>query len=98
MLHYITLGFVTITLLFVTSIVAQADEYGERFYNHTPAGMAEYTVPSSEFPDIAMDDIASELQDIMPTAGEKEGGDEVSEQAESQAEETQDQPNLSVEQ
>ena len=58
-------------LLFCFSQNASADEYGERFYNNTPAGMAEYTVPSYETPDIAMDDVAADLQDIMPAAGEK---------------------------
>ncbi len=60
-----------------------ADEYGERFYGRTPAGMAEYTAPSYEMPDIAMDDMASSLQDIMPAAGEN--SNETSEQEPEQA-------------
>jgi|GEM_PF-2384487 len=57
-------------LFFALSKNASADEYGERFYNHTPSGMAEYTVPSYETPDIAMDDTAEDLQNIMPAAGD----------------------------
>ncbi len=57
-------------LLFCFSQNASADEYGERFYNNTPAGMAEFTLPD-ETVDIAMDDAAADLQDIMPAAGEE---------------------------
>lgn len=68
-----TLGFLlaATSLSFCFSEKVFADEYGERFYNNTPAGMAEYSVPSQETPDIAMDDMASDLQDIMPAAGEE---------------------------
>lgn len=51
---------------------ACADDYGERFYNQTPTGLAEYSVSSHETPDIAMDDAARELQNIMPAAGDEE--------------------------
>ncbi len=54
----------------------QADEFGERFYNQTPAGMADYTVPQEEIPDIAMDEVAQELQDIMPASGDENQSDE----------------------
>ncbi len=49
-----------------------ADEYGERFYNQTPQGMADYTAEEEEIPAIAMDDVAADLQEIMPAAGEEE--------------------------
>jgi hypothetical protein len=58
-------------MFFCFSEKASADEYGERFYNNTPAGMAEYTVPPHETQDIAMDDMATDLQDIKPAAGEE---------------------------
>ncbi len=52
------------------SIPAYADEFGPRFYNKTPAGLADYTI--EETPDIAMDEMAEDLQDIMPAAGESQ--------------------------
>ncbi len=51
-------------------ITAHADDFGPRFSETTPPGLADYTV--EETPDIAMDDLAKDLQDIMPAAGEKE--------------------------
>ncbi len=48
------------------------DEFGARFYNKAPAGLGDYTAPEDEFPDIAMDDIANSLQNIMPAAGDEE--------------------------
>ncbi len=74
-------GYLSIATILVIcfSQYASADEYGARFYNNTPAGMAEFTLPS-ETVDIAMDDvnssdnmdnIASNLQNIMPAAGEE---------------------------
>jgi len=67
-----TLGFLfSVTILFFGfSNYASADDYGERFYNQTPTGMADFTLPD-ETVDIAMDDIAEDLQDIMPAAGEQ---------------------------
>ena len=53
------------------SITSHADEYGERFYNQTPKGMADFTANPHEIPDIAMDEIADSLQDIMPAAGDE---------------------------
>ena len=47
-----------------------ADEFGERFYNQTPKGMADYTVPQDA--DIAMDDAAQQMQEIMPASGDEE--------------------------
>lgn len=71
MLSNLGLLSVATVLFFGFTQSTHADEYGERFYNHTPTGMAEYTAPSYETPDIAMDDIAAELQDIMPAAGDE---------------------------
>ena len=51
---------------------ASADEFGDRFYNQAPSGLGDFTAEVVEMPDIAMDDIAAELQDIMPAAGEEE--------------------------
>lgn len=52
------------------SFSAHADDFGPRFDDTTPPGLADYTV--EETPDIAMDDMAKDLQDIMPAAGEEE--------------------------
>ncbi len=49
---------------------AFANEFGDYFYNKTPAGLGDYTTPESEIPDIAMDEIAKDLQLIMPAAGD----------------------------
>lgn len=53
--------------------MAFADEFGERFYNQAPSGLGDYTAAAEEeeFPDIAMDDIAKSLQDIMPASGDE---------------------------
>lgn len=56
-------------MLFLTTN-ALADDFGSRFNNQTPAGLAEYTV--EETPDIAMDEMATDLNDIMTAAGEEE--------------------------
>ncbi len=48
-----------------------AHDFGESFYNETPLGLAEYSVDDAETQDIAMDDIAKELGNIMPAAGEE---------------------------
>jgi len=64
-----------ILLIFGIMVSAQnvrADEFGERFYNQTPKGMADYTVPQDEDADIAMDEAAQQMQDIMPAAGDEE--------------------------
>ncbi len=47
-----------------------ADDFGPRFAETTPPGLAEYTV--EETADIAMDEAAKDLQDIMPAAGEEQ--------------------------
>ncbi len=52
--------------------LAQADEYGERFYNQAPKGLGDFSSAETETPDIAMDDAAQDLQDVMPAAGEEE--------------------------
>lgn len=61
--------FIAIFLSLIITQKVSADEYGDRFYNQTPVGMAEYPSFSNEMPDIAMDDIADELQNIKPAAG-----------------------------
>jgi len=84
MQRYFTL--ISVATLFVCTYIQPvfADEYGERFYNHTPNGLAEYTVPAREIPDVAMDeDLANELQGIMPAAGEE--GDSVMNDPQSQS-------------
>ncbi|MGH1403961.1 MAG: hypothetical protein ACRBDL_06935 [Alphaproteobacteria bacterium] len=54
----------------LSSPVSAADEYGDRFYNQTPKGLADYTVEEDSMPNIAMDDMAADLQEIMPAAGD----------------------------
>lgn len=61
---------------------AHADEFGERFHNETPQGLADYTVETTETPAIAFDTDASALDEISPAAGEE---------AETQATDQQDQ-------
>ncbi len=63
-----------------TPNIAFADEFGDRFYNQAPSGLGDYTAPEDEFPDIAMDDIARSLQDIMPAAGEEESPEVIKEE------------------
>ena len=70
MLRILGLAAITAILLLGVSANAWADEYGERFYAETPRGMADFTVPE-ETGDIALDDMAADLQDIMPAAGEE---------------------------
>ncbi len=50
------------------------EEFGKRFADETPAGMAEGTYEPEESPAIAMDEQAIRLQDIIPAAGEEEEG------------------------
>ncbi len=68
-----------IVIFMVLPHVASANEFGDMFYNQTPAGMADYTAPETESSDIAMDEMAKDMQDIMPAAGEEEKIDESSE-------------------
>ncbi|MFP4097340.1 MAG: hypothetical protein ACLFP8_02890 [Alphaproteobacteria bacterium] len=70
----VSIVFSATVLVILLATKANADEYGQRFHNETPPGMAEYTVP--ETPEIAMDDKAEDLQDIMPAAGDKEESQE----------------------
>ncbi len=67
----------TILILAIASFnllptIVSADEFGERFNNKTPQGMASYDAAENEIPDIVMDNIAKELQDVMPAAGTEE--------------------------
>ncbi len=80
MFRYIAILPAATLMLCTFSYSANADEYGERFYNQTPVGMADYTVPEQQM--IAMDDVATQMQDIMPAAGEErtEGSEEAANQ------------------
>lgn len=55
--------------------VALADEFGERFYNKAPEALGDFTAKDSEIPDVAqsdsLDDVAKDLQNIMPASGEE---------------------------
>ncbi len=52
---------------------AHADEFGDRFYNQAPQGLGDYEMEEeAEIQFISMDDIAKNLQDIMPAAGDEE--------------------------
>ena len=70
MMRFITIYM--IAMFMVLPHVASANEFGDMFYNQTPAGMADYTAPETESSDIAMDEMAKDMQDIMPAAGEEE--------------------------
>lgn len=58
-------------LLGFAPITATADDFGPRFDNKAPKGLGDYTAPEHEISDVAMDDVAKDLQDIMPAAGEE---------------------------
>ncbi len=63
----------TILVIIPAAQSSQADEFGDRFYNKTPAGMADYTVDdnkSTDIADISMDDAAQQVQNIAPAAGD----------------------------
>lgn len=62
----------TLTVLgtVMLSSAAFADDFGPRFDEKTPPGLADYTVP--EEANIAMDEAAEDLQNIIPASGEEE--------------------------
>ena len=62
-------------IIFIAQDVRADDGFGEMFYNQTPKGMADHTVSEEETSDIAMDDAAQDMRDIMPAAGEEEADD-----------------------
>ena len=67
--------FITIYMIAIFVCMAQvssANEFGDMFYNQTPAGMADYTAPETEYSDIAMDEMAKDMKDILPAAGDEE--------------------------
>ncbi len=69
-------------------VTAFADEFGERFYSKAPSGLGDYTAEENdEIPDIAMDDIAKSLQDIMPASGDEYDIDESTGEIPSKSEE-----------
>ena len=55
------------------------DGFGDRFYSKAPAGLGDYTAEITEIPDIAMDEMAEDLQKIMPAAGDSEDVSETEE-------------------
>ncbi len=57
-------------LLGLSSAAFAEDEYGARFNNETPPGLAEATI--KDVPQIAMDEAAQDVQDIMPASGESQ--------------------------
>lgn len=62
---------VVITLThFASSAMAFDDGFGDRFYNQGHAALGDYQSESEFIPEVAMDDLAQDLQDIMPAAGE----------------------------
>ncbi len=61
---------IAFALVNMTSGSVMADDFGDRFYNQAPAGLGDFTAETHEIPDIAMDDVAKDLQEIMPAAGE----------------------------
>lgn len=70
--------YILIALFFLAPHAVMAEEFGEYFYDQTPSGMAEFTVESE--PDIAMDEIAQDLEQIMPASGEEkdeQGGEDI---------------------
>lgn len=71
MIRFLTWG-AAIALFSLSATNSYADDYGERFYNHTPTGLAEFSESNHESLDIAIDDIARELQGTMPAAGDEE--------------------------
>lgn len=58
----------TAAIIFLGNAGVFADEFGSRFNDQTPPGLADYTV--EETPDIAMDKLVENLQNIKPAAGE----------------------------
>lgn len=56
-------------------VFAFDDGFGERFYNNAPSSLGEHEAPIEEIPDIAMDEMAEQLQNILPAAGEEESND-----------------------
>lgn len=65
--------YVVTALAFISLLPLQAraaDEFGNRFYGHAPAALGDYTAKPAQ--DIAQDEeLAKELQNIMPAAGDE---------------------------
>lgn len=57
--------------LFLCVEQPRADEYGSRFYEQTPAGMMPYTMADRDYQIAQIEEIARELQDVAPAAGEE---------------------------
>ncbi len=58
------------TIIAFVPFMAFADTFGERFNADTPNGLGEYMMDDVEIQNIAMDEVAEDLQDIMPASGE----------------------------
>ena len=69
-MHFI-FALVLSVLLGFAPITATADDFGTRFNNKAPKGLGDYTAPEHEISDVAMDEAAKDLQDIMPASGEE---------------------------
>ncbi len=59
-----------VLIMNASSQAALADEFGDRFYSQTPTGLGEHTVIETESPEVAMDNLAKEVQEISPASGE----------------------------
>ena len=69
-MHFIFALFLSVLLGFAP-ITANADDFGARFGNQAPKGLGDYTAQDYEISDVAMDEAAKDLQDIMPASGEE---------------------------
>ena len=55
-----------------TAAMAFDDGFGDRFYNQAPQALGDYTAEETEIQDVAMDDIANDLQSIQPASGDED--------------------------
>ncbi len=74
-MRFIFLLLLSLLANFTFASASLADDFGERFYNEPPKGLGDFTAESDEIPDIAMDEAAKDLQDIMPAAGDEAEGE-----------------------
>ena len=66
-------AFLVTALLALSTATYAADDFGPRFTNEAPAGFGNPTPTSAETNDFMadMNDIANQLQNIMPAAGDE---------------------------
>ncbi len=76
--------FLVAIALSTISFSAHADEFGARFFNQAPPGLGDFTADEHQIPDVAMDDAAQDMQNIMPAAGEEGEAERVQNEAEEQ--------------